>query len=301
MMSEQFRDKVIVITGANNEQGRAYSRYFAKHGGKLILHDTCDRELREFVQESALGSHVVSCLSGDLSVASEAEAFIAQVIEQCRKIDVLINNKAVSFSKSLLDSDSSQIVDLLSSHLLGTIHTTKAVLPFMLAADYGRIINTSSGIGAFGAANYTAYSAACAGVAGFSRSLGLELCSSNVMVNVIAPIIASEPIIAGEPFIPSEQAEGVFSQHPFLDPAMYTAQLTVAAVAYLAHDSCLVNGRMLSLTGGRIAQIFTSTVPGFFNYSDDLSEIANNLDSIFDTDHAMTPDDFTDELLMIDI
>lgn len=114
---------------------------------------------------------------------------------------------------------------------------------------YGRIVSTSSGVGLFGMARSTVYAAAKMGIAGLSRSLTVEGDQHGIKVNVVAPIASTRMAIG---------VFGELDQH--LDPSLVSC-----VVALLAHRDCPVNGRILSASGGRVAEVFIGTGRGHFD------------------------------------
>ena len=163
-MEQNFTDQVVVITNAGDDLGRAYCRYFLARGASLVLHDGREDGLSAMLDELDRHRRIVAHSSIDLAVPGAAEAFINEMIFECGRIDILINNRTPQMPEILEKCSAIQLHNALQSHLLTTMLTTLAVLPHMRSRDAGRIIATTSGAAAFGAAGHTVQSATGAGV-----------------------------------------------------------------------------------------------------------------------------------------
>jgi len=288
-MEQNFTDQVVVITNAGDDLGRAYCRYFLARGASLVLHDGRADCLSAMLDELDRHRRIVAHSSSDLAVPGAAEAFATEIIFECGRIDILINNRAPQVPEILEKCSAIQLQNALQGHLLTTMLTTLAILPHMRARDSGRIIATASGASAFGAAGYTAQSATGAGVTGFMRSLSLELAATSLKVNTIAPMTV-------------EDHDGYLRSHdPMIDRELYHADRVAPVVAFLASQECSLNGRLLSITGGRVAHVFTSTVSGYFNHDLEGHGLGANLSAILDTKYSLIPESAADELLMINV
>ncbi|MDE0841539.1 MAG: SDR family NAD(P)-dependent oxidoreductase [Porticoccaceae bacterium] len=288
-MAHDFFEKIVVITNAADDLGHAYSQYFLARGAKLVLHDGREKDLLALLEKLEWHQNIVLHSACDLAVPDVAVTLTEQAIIHCGSVDILINNRPPQTPYMLEEWSPMQLQDALQRHLLSTILTIQAMLPCMQDKGFGRIIATSSGAGAFGAAGYAAYSAAGAGVTGFMRSLSLELANTSITVNTIAPMTLDDH-------------DGYLAtQDPLIDRELYLADKVAPIVAYLTSDKCQLSGRLLSITGGRLAHIFASTVAGYFNHDEEGSDIDANLSAILDTNYALIPECAADELLMINV
>jgi NAD(P)-dependent dehydrogenase (short-subunit alcohol dehydrogenase family) len=288
-MEQNFTDQVVLIINAADDLGRAYCRYFLARGASLVLHDGRDDCLSAMLDELDWHRRIVAHSSGDLAVPGAADAFVSEMISEWGKIDILINNRGPEIPAILEKCSAIQLQNAMQSHLLSTMLTTLAVLPHMRGRDAGRIIATASGAGAFGAAGYTAQSAAGAGVIGFMRSLSLELSATSLKVNTIAPMTVEDH----DGYLPSPD--------PMIDRELYHADKVAPVVAFLASLDCPLNGRLLSITGGRVAHVFASTVSGYFSHDLEGHGLGTNLSAILDTNYSLIPESAADELLMINV
>jgi len=288
-MISEFNQKVVVITYAAGELGRAYSEYFLHRGARLVLHDGDQTALLALRKDLGNHENIILSSSQDMAVPDAAKIFIENVIDCCEGVDVLINNTPPHTIGALNGVSSADALSALNGHLLTTVLMTQAVLEHMRACGTGSIISTASAAGAFGAAGQAIFSAACAGVVGFIRSLSLELEATNIKVNSIAPMTASD------------HDNYVVAPDPLLDRSLYDPSTVAPVVAYLASEDCQLKGQFLSVTGGRVAHIFTSTVAGHFIHGEDHTQVGANLTAILATNYPLIPESAADELLMIDV
>jgi 3-oxoacyl-[acyl-carrier protein] reductase len=181
-------DPVAVVTGASRGIGRAIALVLAAQGAKVVVNyansGTAAAAVVQEIQD--LGGSAIA-IQADVSKPAEVEAMIEQVMEKWQRIDVLVNNAGITKDGLLLRmkvEDWQQVIDL---NLTGVFLCTKAVSKIMLKQKAGRIINITSVVGEIGNAGQANYSAAKAGVIGFTKAVAKELASRGITVNAVAP------------------------------------------------------------------------------------------------------------------
>ncbi len=181
-------EPVAVVTGASRGIGRAIALVLAAQGAKVVVNYANSPEAAEAVVQEIqdFGGGAIA-IKADVSQASEVEAMIEQVMAKWQRIDVLVNNAGITRDGLLLRmkvEDWQKVIDL---NLTGVFLCTKAVSKIMLKQKAGRIINITSVVGETGNAGQANYSAAKAGVIGFTKSVAKELASRGITVNAVAP------------------------------------------------------------------------------------------------------------------
>ena len=181
-------DPVAVVTGASRGIGRAIALVLAAQGAKVVVNYANSPEAAAAVVKEIhdFGGGAIA-IKADVSQAVEVDALIEQVMAKWQRIDVLVNNAGITKDGLLLRmklEDWQKVIDL---NLTGVFLCTKAVSKIMLKQKSGRIINITSVVGEIGNAGQANYSAAKAGVIGFTKSVAKELASRGITVNAVAP------------------------------------------------------------------------------------------------------------------
>jgi 3-oxoacyl-[acyl-carrier protein] reductase len=180
--------KVALITGATRGIGKQIALELASQGYNIALNYRKQNEELEVLKKE-IESQNVKCLTvyGDVSNYEDVEKFIKEIIKEFGKIDVLVNNAGITKDMLLMRMKKEDFESVIDVNLIGTFNVTKNVIPYMMKARNGKIVNISSVVGISGNAGQTNYSASKAGIIGFTKSLAKEVASRNINVNAIAP------------------------------------------------------------------------------------------------------------------
>lgn len=179
----------------------------------------------------------------DVATTTGAQALVAAAVENFRQVDVVINNAGIIQWAGFPEVDEDNLTRHLAVHTVGSFLVTRAAWPHMVERQYGRIVMTTSS-GVFGLKNNTSYATAKSAVIGLTRSLAVASPKQGIKVNLIAP--AAMTRMAGVGDVPDMAPE-----------------LVAPMAAYLAHETCPVNGEMFAAGAGRFARIFLATTPGY--------------------------------------
>lgn len=185
---------VVVVTGASRGIGRAIALTMGKAGCKVLVNYA-----RSSKEAEAVSKEIEECggqaltFGGDVSKEEDVETMVKAAVDRWGTIDVLINNAGITRDGLLMRMKKSQWQEVIDLNLTGVFLCTQAAAKIMMKKKKGRIINIASVVGLVGNAGQANYSAAKAGVIGFTKSVAKEYASRNLNVNAVAPgFIASD-------------------------------------------------------------------------------------------------------------
>lgn len=188
---KRLKGKVAVITGAGCGYGmsRGFPTIYAQEGANLVLNHYCQdpEKMDEFKRELENYGAQVVLIEGDISCEEVVQKLINAAIETFGRIDILLNVAGISAPKLLVDMSLEDWQRMLAVDLTSVFLTCRYAVPHMIAQRYGRIINLASQVAQKGSVEHCHYSAAKAGVIGFTKSLAREVGKYNITVNCIAP------------------------------------------------------------------------------------------------------------------
>lgn len=242
-----LKGRVAVVTGGARGIGYAVAERVLRSGGAVSLWDADAEKLNEVrAALSAQGQVTTSTveLTREEAVCDATQAALARF----GKIDILINNAGIAGATAptwqLDPAVWRRVVDV---NLIAPFLTCRAVVPEMLKQGYGRIVNVASIAGKEGNPNASHYSASKAGLIAFTKSLGKELATQNILVNCITPAAAKTDILSQ---VRQEHIDYMLSKIPmsrFVEPTEIAAM-----ICWLASEECsFTTGAVFDISGGR--------------------------------------------------
>ena len=233
--------RVIIISGGADTIASAAVHRFCQDGSKVILWDLDEKKGKIVLADLKSKKLNVEFQKVDITNLEETEKKAKEIHEKNKRIDVLINNAAVSNEKNDLDW---QV--LIDKSLNGVMNCIKAVSPYLLLNNTGRILNTTALLGLYGDINQANYLAVKNGVLGISKIWALELSKYNITVNTVAPgYIESEYINKNTAMVLKSIKEKIPSRK------IGTAQDIANAYFFLAsEDASYITGTVLNVDGG---------------------------------------------------
>ena len=184
-MSRELAGKVALVTGSGRGIGRAIALRLAAAGATLALNATRDTSGTEREIKEAGGSCI--SLIADVTRSDEVERLIEGVVADCGSIDILVNNAGISRDSLVLRISNQDWDDVLNTSLRGSFFCTRSALRHMLRSRWGRVVNIGSVVGLRGNPGQANYSAAKAGLVGFTRTVAQEVASRGITANVVTP------------------------------------------------------------------------------------------------------------------
>lgn len=234
--------KRILITGGSGGIGEACVEKFTSKGHEVVFLYHKNISTAQSLS-SRTGAHA---LQADLADPDEARRAAAEAIALLGGVDALIHCAGIAQIKLFTDLDDGDWSRMLNTNLTAVYTVTRAVVPHMIAAHYGRIVNIGSMWGKTGASCEVPYSAAKAGIEGFTKALAKELGPSNITVNCVEPGVIATPMNRE---LDPETLRALCDQTPLC--RLGTPAEVAEAVYFLASDhASFITGQILGVDGG---------------------------------------------------
>jgi len=180
--------KTVLITGASRGIGADIARIFAKNGYNVVInYFKSNQKAENLADELARKGTRAIAIKADIGDPVQVKMLVKQTLDIFGKIDVLVNNAGIALNKLLIDCSTAEIDDVVVTNLMGTIYTTKEVLPSMMSNMDGKIINISSMWGNVGGSMESVYSASKGGIIAFTKAVAKEVGLNNINVNCVCP------------------------------------------------------------------------------------------------------------------
>ncbi len=236
-----------LVTGASRGIGRAVALRLASEGASVALNYNSGQEEAEAVaaEITAAGGSAVT-LQGNVADATQAEALVDAAAEALGGLDILVNNAGITRDNLLMRLSEDDWDAVIDTNLKGAFLCTKAAIRPMLRQRSGRIVNMSSVVAITGNPGQANYTAAKAGLIGFTRTVAREVASRGITVNAIAPgFIATQMVDS----IPEDLQAQIRERIPL--GAFGTPEDVAGCVAFLVSaDAAYITGQVLSIDGG---------------------------------------------------
>jgi short-subunit dehydrogenase len=180
-----YRERVVIVTGASSGIGRQVALDFAARGASLVLSARRGDRLAQVAHDCTTRGAAVEAMTGDVGERRFVESMAARALRRFERIDVVVNNAGISKHKQIYHVTPEDVDYVLRVNLHAPLYLTLAALPAMLRRGEGWVINISSGAGKMPPPREAVYAASKFGLTGFTEGLWLDLAGSNVHAAVI--------------------------------------------------------------------------------------------------------------------
>jgi NAD(P)-dependent dehydrogenase (short-subunit alcohol dehydrogenase family) len=283
-----YDGKVAIITGAGGGLGRQHALLLASRGALLVINDLggsvdgtgSDKGAAERVVDEikALGGEAVAD-TNSVATPEGGAGIVKSAVDAFGKVDIVINNAGILRDKAFHNMTPDLVDPVIDVHLKGAFNVTQAAWGIMREQGYGRVISTSSAAGIFGNFGQANYGAAKMGLVGFTRVLAVEGAKYNIKANAIAPLALTRM---------TESLLGGLGDK--LDPGLVSP-----LVAYLVSEECDSTGRVYSVGGGRVAEVFIGETQGFFQSDLSPEALRDNWSTVTDRNGYAVPSNLGEE------
>jgi NAD(P)-dependent dehydrogenase (short-subunit alcohol dehydrogenase family) len=255
-MAQSLSGRHALITGGGRGIGAAIARALSAAGARVTL---LGRDADALDETAITLEHNSVTVVADVTHPAQVERAFAEAREAAGEVSILVNNAGRPASRALAKSDAAFWREIVDVNLNGAYHCTRAALPAMLAAGWGRIVNVSSTAGLRGYAYCTAYCAAKHGVVGLTRALALEGAKKGITVNAVCPGFTETGVVKNAVRAISEQSarsesearETLISFNPqqrFVQPE----EVANAVLWLCLPGSESMNGQSIAVAGGEV-------------------------------------------------
>ena len=245
----QLKGKTAVVTGGSRGIGRAIALELASCGANVVVNYTRNSKAADEVvaEIEAMGSSGMA-VKADVSIASEVENLVNEVLKTFGSIDILVNNAGITRDNLIIRMTEKEFDEVINTNLKGAFICTKAVSRVMIKQKSGKIINVSSVVGIVGNAGQSNYAAAKAGLIGFTKSMAKELAKRGINVNAVAPGFIQTDMTS---VLPDNVKEEFLKSIPLM--RIGKPEDIANTVLFLASEySDYITGQVINIDGGMV-------------------------------------------------
>ncbi|MBI4518503.1 MAG: SDR family NAD(P)-dependent oxidoreductase [Deltaproteobacteria bacterium] len=182
-----YRDQVVIVTGASSGIGEVTAKAFARRGASVVAVARREDRLQELLRQCRVHAPASHYLAGDLGQRSFAERVIDDTVARFGRLDILINNAAISKHKQIYHLSADEAEHVMQVNFLSAVWTTLAAIPYMLRAGGGTIVNVSSFAAKVAPPREAIYAASKAALSSFTEGLWNDLAGANIHAALINP------------------------------------------------------------------------------------------------------------------
>jgi len=238
--------RTIIVTGGSSGIGKATAFLLAREGARVLIGDVDEVGGREVTAEAVAEGVSIEYLPLDLTNVASIEAFAVSVHQQVQRADGLVNGAGWDQIQPFLENPPEMWDRIIAVNLMGAVRLTRGILPPMVAAREGKIVNISSDAGRVGSMGETVYSAAKGGLIAFTKSLARELARYQINVNCVCPGPTDTPLFQRQP---ERMKEALIRAIPFRRIAQ-PSEIAQSVLFFLSRRSDYITGQVLSVSGG---------------------------------------------------
>jgi 2-hydroxycyclohexanecarboxyl-CoA dehydrogenase len=250
-MSRSLKGRVAVVTGAGSGMGRAIAVRLAEDGAAVAIWDINGDGAAQTAKMISDAGGKSLAVTADCAERAAIEAAAAETRAKLGPIGILVNNAGIAPFTPFLEVSDELLDRVLHINLRGPYIVTREVIPDMIAAKWGRIINITSSSVQSGSSTQSHYTASKGGLLGFTKSLALEFGKSGITVNMIPPGSIDTPMLRGAIIMQREGAVEAFGAALPVGRIGEVADIAAAASYLASEEASYITGQTISVNGGR--------------------------------------------------
>ena len=241
-----LQERSVIVTGGASGIGKATAFLLAREGGRVVIGDIDEAGGRAAAAEGTAERLAIEYLPLDLTDKPSIDDFVAAVHKRVERVDGLVNGAGWDQIQPFLENPPEIWDRVIAINLMGAVRLTRGVLPPMVTAVKGKIVNISSDAGRVGSMGETVYAAAKGGLIAFTKSLARELARYRINVNCVCPGPTDTPLFQRQP---ERMKEALTRAIPFRRIAQ-PIEIAQAVSFFLSDRSDYITGQVLSVSGG---------------------------------------------------
>jgi len=247
-----LQDRIALVAGGGGGIGRAVALALASAGAKIAVADIVQANAEKVKCEvQGLGIRAMAC-PVDLTKKADVDRMVDEVISRYGQIDILVNCQGWDRLEPFVESNEETWDKLLAINFKSVLYTARAVLPRMIAQNFGKIVNISSDAGRVGSSWEAVYAGAKGAVIAFSKTIAREVARHKINVNVVCPGLTETPLlqaVRGQSEQTAKIIDAVTKATPFRRPAQ-PEEIAEAVLFLTSPSATFITGQTLSVSGG---------------------------------------------------
>jgi len=242
----EMQNRAVIVTGGASGIGRATALLLAREGASVFVGDIDEAGGQATAEAAQAQGRNVEFLKLDLQQPASIAAFADAVHKKVQRLDGLVNAAGWDRIQPFMENPPEMWDDLIAINLMGAVRLTRAVLPPMIEAGAGKIVNISSDAGRVGSMGETVYAAAKGGLIAFTKSLAREMARHKLNINCVCPGPTDTPLFQRQP---DRMKEALTRAIPFRRIAQ-PEDIAEAVMFFAGPRSDYITGQVLSVSGG---------------------------------------------------
>ena len=242
----EMQGQTVIVTGGASGIGKATAFLLAREGARVFIGDIDEAGGRTVAADAASERLAIEYLPFDLTDPHSIDVFAAAIHDRVERVEGLVNGAGWDQIQPFLENPPEMWDRVIAINLMGAVRLTRSVLPPMVAARAGKIVNISSDAGRVGSMGETVYAAAKGGLIAFTKSLARELARYQININCVCPGPTDTPLFQRQP---ERMKEALTRAIPFRRIAQ-PIEIANAVLFFLSRRSDYITGQVLSVSGG---------------------------------------------------